>query len=302
VTFRSVYTDGAQCFYFMDDGTNFECGVGTVHYGTPNFLSRDTVISTSAGTTLRINFSGALDVYNEVPGERMGYRDPTGVFRTPGAFLDPGAGGVPIGAMSMYCGGTLPTGWLWCNGSAVSRVTYARLFALIGTFFGPGDGSSTFNPPDMRGRMGMGVDGFAGMPAARLPWATILGGGYGDWQMAAHSHGLNWSDPGHGHLVSDPSHTHAVNDPQHAHVYLDSRPGGSGEQVGTGSAAGDTVRTTGFAPTNIGLFQAVTGIGIVASGSGISASVQVAGGGVAGYQNLPPALAVYFIIYSGNAP
>jgi len=54
---------------------------------------------------------------------------------------------------------TAPTGWLLCNGAAVSRSTYASLFAVIGTTFGTGDDSTTFNVPDFRGRVPAGVDG-----------------------------------------------------------------------------------------------------------------------------------------------
>lgn len=50
-----------------------------------------------------------------------------------------------------YGGDTLPAGWLWCDGSALSRIDYAELFAKIGTKFGSGDGSTTFNIPDFTG-------------------------------------------------------------------------------------------------------------------------------------------------------
>lgn len=64
---------------------------------------------------------------------------------------------IPPGAMMAYAGATAPTGWLLCDGSAVSRTTYADLFAAIGTAYGSGDGSTTFNVPDMRGRAPIGV-------------------------------------------------------------------------------------------------------------------------------------------------
>ena len=61
------------------------------------------------------------------------------------------------GQIIMYAGSTAPTGWLLCNGQAVSRTTYATLFTIIGTTYGPGDGSTTFNVPDFRDRVGVGV-------------------------------------------------------------------------------------------------------------------------------------------------
>lgn len=56
----------------------------------------------------------------------------------------------PIGSILPYGGATAPSGWFICDGTAVSRTTYAELFAVIGTSFGAGDGSTTFNLPDMR--------------------------------------------------------------------------------------------------------------------------------------------------------
>lgn len=55
---------------------------------------------------------------------------------------------VPTGSVQPYAGASIPTGWLLCDGSAVSRTDYAALFAAIGTLYGTGDGSTTFNLPD----------------------------------------------------------------------------------------------------------------------------------------------------------
>lgn len=59
---------------------------------------------------------------------------------------------LPVGVMMFYGSTSVPSGWLECNGQAISRTTYAALFAVIGTTFGVGDGSTTFNIPDLRGR------------------------------------------------------------------------------------------------------------------------------------------------------
>ena len=69
----------------------------------------------------------------------------------------------PTGAILSYAGNSAPVGFLLCDGRAVSRTTYAALFAVIGTTFGSGDGSSTFNLPDMRGRVAVGVDSDANL-------------------------------------------------------------------------------------------------------------------------------------------
>ena len=63
---------------------------------------------------------------------------------------------VPPGTVIIHAGGR-PPGWLTCIGSAVSRTTYAALFAAIGTTYGAGDGTTTFNLPDLRGRFPRGI-------------------------------------------------------------------------------------------------------------------------------------------------
>jgi long-subunit fatty acid transport protein len=64
---------------------------------------------------------------------------------------------MPAGSMAMFAGSTAPTGWLLCQGQAVSRTANAALFAAIGTTWGAGDGSTTFNVPDLRGRAPIGA-------------------------------------------------------------------------------------------------------------------------------------------------
>jgi len=69
-----------------------------------------------------------------------------------------GFGGLPPGIGPLpYLGTTPPSGWLLCDGSAISRINYAGLFAVIGITSGAGDGSTTFNLPDMRGRVPVGI-------------------------------------------------------------------------------------------------------------------------------------------------
>lgn len=94
------------------------------------------------------------------------------------------AAGVPIGSVVDYCGNSAPPGYLFCFGQAVSRtVTYAALFAAIGTTFGTGDGGTTFNLPDFRGRVAAGQDDMGGSSANRL--TGLSGGVDGDTMGAA---------------------------------------------------------------------------------------------------------------------
>jgi len=97
---------------------------------------------------------------------------------------------VPVGAMLIWLTDTAPNGWLLCYGQEISRLTYARLFALIGTTFGVGDGSTTFNLPDLRGRLPLGQDDMGGVSANRVTnaQADIIGGNAGDEDIPTHAH------------------------------------------------------------------------------------------------------------------
>lgn len=66
-----------------------------------------------------------------------------------------------------FAGATAPEGWLLCDGAAVSRATYAALFAKTGTAFGAGNGTTTFNLPDLRGEFVRGLDGGRGVDTGR---------------------------------------------------------------------------------------------------------------------------------------
>jgi microcystin-dependent protein len=92
----------------------------------------------------------------------------------------------PTGGIMMWTTGTAPTGWLLCAGTAVSRSTYAALFAVIGTTFGVGDGSTTFNVPNYTNR---------------TPYGTTVGatGGTADAVVVSHTHTATVDDPGHTH-------------------------------------------------------------------------------------------------------
>ena len=85
-------------------------------------------------------------------------------------------GAVPVGTVLMSAGPTAPPGYLLCFGQAVSRTTFPALFAFIGTTYGTGDGSTTFNLPDYRGYALAGLDGIGGVPAAGR--ITVAGGNF----------------------------------------------------------------------------------------------------------------------------
>lgn len=74
---------------------------------------------------------------------------------------------VSAGFVDYFAASVPPAGWLECNGAAISRTTYAALFLAIGTTFGAGDGSTTFNIPDCRGEFLRGWDNGRGVDSAR---------------------------------------------------------------------------------------------------------------------------------------
>jgi hypothetical protein len=85
-----------------------------------------------------------------------------------------GMGDTPVGAVQWFAANTVPLGWLVADGRAVSRTTYSDLFTLVGTTYGTGDGSTTFNLPDLRGMFLRGVDN-AGGTARGIDTGRVFG-------------------------------------------------------------------------------------------------------------------------------
>jgi microcystin-dependent protein len=77
------------------------------------------------------------------------------------------SGAVPVGTITGFAGGSAPSGYFMCDGSEVSRVTYSNLFTVLGTLYGVGDGSTTFNLPDLRGEFLRGLDNMGTAAGAR---------------------------------------------------------------------------------------------------------------------------------------
>lgn len=93
----------------------------------------------------------------------------------------------PPGSLVPYAGSTAPSGWLLAQGQEVSRTTYAALWSAIGPAYGAGDGSTTFNLPDLRSRVPVG----AGQGAGLRDRARGAAGGQEDNQLPTHTHGGN---------------------------------------------------------------------------------------------------------------
>jgi microcystin-dependent protein len=119
---------------------------------------------------------------------------------------------VPTGSTQMFAGTSTPRGWLIADGTAVSRTTYAALFAVIGTTYGSGDGSATFNLPDMRGVVVRGADRGRNLDPSRVQ------GSYQGDLFASHNHPTSVT------VEQTGEHTHTVNghataSGEHTHNY-----------------------------------------------------------------------------------
>lgn len=131
-------------------------------------------------------------------------------------------GGSLTGVVVPFAGSTAPTGSLLCFGQAVNRTTYAALFAIIATAYGIGDGSTTFNVPDLRGRSIAGVDNMGGTTAGRI---TAAGSG-----IIGTTLGASGGTETHTLITAEmPSHTHALSD-----SYPGVNTGGSWQNQGGG--------------------------------------------------------------------
>ena len=129
---------------------------------------------------------------------------------------------MPVGCVIPFAGAAAPTGWLLCQGQAVSRTTYAQLFSVIGTTYGSGDGSTTFNLPDMRGRVAVGSD--ANSPGAQCGETAHK---LGVSEIPSHSH------PYSAYLYSTGAENGRINSQEGAGVKwadpTNTRPSGGGD-------------------------------------------------------------------------
>lgn len=162
----------------------------------------------------------------------------------------------PVGSTMRWKTSTAPAGWLVCGGQAVSRTVYSALFSLLGTTYGAGDGSSTFNLPNSTDRMNIGAGNLYGLGST---------GGSKDAIVVSHTHTATVTDPGHAHNSSN--NNFMVN------------------YAGGGQNGRNDVRSFGFdgAPATA---SAVTGITVANSTTGASGT----------NANLPPYIADYEII------
>ncbi len=122
---------------------------------------------------------------------------------------------MPPGVILPYATSSAPSGYLVCNGSAVSRSTYSALFSVISTTYGAGNGPTTFTLPDLRGRFVMGVSTTfsQGSTGGDVSSSLVTG------NLPSHSHTINVTDPEHSYSLTDPGYTHAFQDTAYRENY-----------------------------------------------------------------------------------
>jgi microcystin-dependent protein len=233
---------------------------------------------------------------------------------------------MPVGTIQMYPLATAPTAttnggtWLACDATAVSRTAYSALYAIIGTSYGVGDGSTTFNLPDLRSRVPVGynVDTISG----RSTRAIAAGSGTEthtllDAEIPKHTHPT--TDAGHDHATTETAHTHTgttadssavIVDPGHVHDMGDRVSNWSGgsdyalNQVGVGRDEDNPMtvtNTTGITDsghshsiTGANLASVSTGLTIDSDTTGITVDDQATGDGA--HNIMQPYLVVNYII------
>lgn len=175
-----------------------------------------------------------------------------------------GPGGAPPGIIDDAGSGTVPFGYLLCNGAAVSRTIYAALFAVIGTSWGPGDGSTTFNLPDLRGRTTIGAGTGSGLTTRALA-AT------GGEEANAHTHG----SAAHNHTLSANGQAQYTSTGTGAGVWMN--------RVATASYTPNIAAT----PTSVAGTVAAQTLGVALAGT-TDSGTPGATGGPSDSSNMPP--------------
>lgn len=185
---------------------------------------------------------------------------------------------IPPGTITAYGGGSAPTGWFLCTGTAVNRVTYAALFAIIGTSYGSGDGSTTFNLPNLQQRFPLGK--------STSGTGATLGSTGG---AIDHTH----TSAAHTHTVA--SHVHTLSDSGAAKVTYSA----TDTMLGRVSTASwnHTATTSPDVPWGSSTAAQTSGAGLIGSTDGTSLTTDSTTPGATGSNN-PPFQTVNYIIKS----
>jgi microcystin-dependent protein len=212
-----MVTGGTSTAYTLSYGVTPSLSDGMTHLVQFNAVN-------GAAPTLNVNALGAKPLHYYAAGAWRAI--PTGLIGADQVFrvaYNSSAGAYRIlrprddtGEVVQFAGSTAPAGTLLCYGQAISRTDYVGLFTALSTTYGSGDGTTTFNLPDLRGYVAAGKDNMGGSAAGRLSGGTTLGAGLG---AQTHSHGgstmdgpssVNLAANGLDFNAANVSHTHAL--------------------------------------------------------------------------------------------
>lgn len=187
---------------------------------------------------------------------------------------------IPLGGMMPYIGSTAPnSAFVLPYGQAISRTTYATLFSLVGTTYGTGNGSTTFNVPDLRGRTVFGLDNLGGSAASRI---TAAGGNFDATVLGATGGGQNQTLT----TAQVPTGIITFNDNNHSHRYVQDGHGIVGVFVSTSDNSTGTLQSGGAIGTALS-----SNTESVTTGASITDN---AGGG--SHPIIPPSIILPFIL------
>lgn len=281
----AILTTGTATSYALASFQNFD----TLAHLHGQMIAFTAHITNNATCTLNVDGLGAKPI-RSAPSTEIGagvlvqgtpyvvtYNNSDGAFYLQNFFGNPF--NIPIGGMMPYIGGSAPNAnFVVPFGQAISRTTYAGLFALTSTAYGPGDGLTTFNVPDLRGRTVFGTDNMGGVAANRI---TVAGGNFDATVLGAsggaQNHTLTAAEmPSHSHTASviDPGHTHTMTTP----LWKDG--------VSAGINLSDVVITANAAGNPVTVGGSTTGITVGNSNTG--------GGGA--HTILPPAITLIYVL------
>ena len=224
----SISTGGTERAQFDSNGLSVLSQKPVRYYDADNshYVELKAASTVSANVTLTLPTSdGDADQYLKTDGSgNMSWASVS----TPA--------GVPTGSVFTMATTTVPSGYLECDGAAVSRTTYADLFAAIGTTWGAGNGSSTFNVPDLRGEFVRGWDNGRGIDSSRT-FASSQ-----DDQLQEHTHTLAYN-------------SRNVGDPPNPITIGDVGGSGSSKQTSSSGTTGDFGSET--RPRNIAMMYVI---------------------------------------------
>lgn len=199
---------------------------------------------------------------------------------------------IPVGMMGMWGSNTLPAKWFTCDGSQLNRVKYKSLFDVIGTTYGVGDGSTTFNLPDFRQRFPLGK------AASGTGSSLAATGGSIDHTHSLGS-GTTGAAGGHGHTVSGSTST----DGAHDHFDLTGNTGFNTSSTEVQSGTGTSVASVTHSHSGGNLTTNEQGDhshSVTGTTDTVSDHTHSLGSGTTGTGN-PPFLVVNYIIFAGVA-